>query len=219
MQPGLIILLMMFLVSLGSWSCGKKTEPQPAAETSTADSAAAATAADRPLANVPPNDREQYYSAAPEMTIDEMKRYIATIHTQKGNIVVELDAVAAPLHTNNFVFLARQGFFDGLTFHRVEPNFVIQGGDPSGTGAGGPGYRLPAEIGLPHHQGVIAMARQGDQVNPERLSSGSQFYITLQATPFLDGQYSVFGRVIEGFEVVQQIAIGDVMVRVDIEER
>jgi cyclophilin family peptidyl-prolyl cis-trans isomerase len=219
MRLGLMIVSMMFLVSLGPWSCGKKTEPQPAAETPAADTTAMTTASNRPLANVPPNDREQHYSAAPEMTIDETKRYIATIQTQKGNIVVELDAVAAPLHTNNFVFLARQGFFDGLTFHRVEPNFVIQGGDPLGVGTGGPGYRIPAEIGLPHHQGVIAMARQSDQINPERLSSGSQFYITLQATPFLDGQYSVFGRVIEGFEVVQQIARGDVMVRVDIEER
>ncbi len=173
----------------------------------------------RPLANIAPKDRNNYYQSPPEMTIDETKRYIATIQTSKGDIVVELDAIAAPGHVNNFVFLARQGFFDGLTFHRVEPNFVIQGGDPSGTGTGGPGYRIPAEIGLPHHQGVIAMARQADAVNPERLSSGSQFYITLKATPFLDGQYSVFGRVSKGFDVVQKIQRGDVIERVDIEEK
>jgi peptidyl-prolyl cis-trans isomerase B (cyclophilin B) len=153
------------------------------------------------------------------MTINESKRYLATIRTERGDIAVELDAVAAPLHTNNFVFLARQGFYDGLTFHRVEPDFVIQGGDPSGTGTGGPGYQIPAEVGLPHHQGVIAMARKGDQVNPERMSSGSQFYITLKTTPFLDGQYSVFVRVIQGFDVVQNITRGDVILRVDIEEK
>ncbi len=211
------------LLSAMNWSCAQKKE-QPASEPKVAavDTAAVVSKkalSERPLSNAAANDRANYYATAPPRAIDESKSYIATIQTQKGNIVVELDAVAAPLHTNNFVFLARQGFFDGLTFHRVEPNFVIQGGDPQGTGAGGPGYRIPAEIGLPHQQGVIAMARQGDQVNPQRLSSGSQFYITLKATPFLDGQYSVFGRVTEGFDVVQQIVRGDVIVRVDIEER
>ncbi|MFQ5823044.1 MAG: peptidylprolyl isomerase [bacterium] len=171
------------------------------------------------LADIAPKDRFNYYSNPPEMTIDESKRYVATIHTTKGNILIELDAISAPIHVNNFVFLARQGFYDGLTFHRVEPNFVIQGGDPLGFGTGGPGYRIPAEIGLPHHQGVIAMARQADAVNPERMSSGSQFYITLKATPVLDGQYSVFGRVSQGFDVVQKVRIGDVIEKIDIEEK
>ncbi len=174
---------------------------------------------DRPLWQIKPSARRDYYSSAPAMIIDASKRYRATIRTQRGDIVLELDAVSAPQHTNNFVFLARQGFYDGITFHRVEPDFVIQGGDPLGDGSGGPGYLIPAEFDLPHHQGVIAMARKGDQVNPERKSSGSQFYITLKPTPFLDGQYSVFGRVIQGFDVVQQITRGDVMLRVDIEER
>lgn len=173
---------------------------------------------DRPLADVPPEARNNYYSSPPPMVIDENKRYTATIHTEKGSIRVELDAVAAPQHVNNFVFLARQGFYDGLSFHRVEPNFVIQDGDPTGTGRGGPGYRIPAEIGLPHQQGAVAMARKADQVNPERKSSGSQFYITLQPTPFLDGQYSVFGRVIQGFDVVQQIEVGDGIEYVEIHE-
>ncbi|MFQ6113351.1 MAG: peptidylprolyl isomerase, partial [bacterium] len=174
----------------------------------------------RPLAKVAPEDRSDYYSNPPQMTIDESKRYLATIQTTKGNIVVELDAISAPIHVNNFVFLSEQGFYDGLTFHRVVPEFVIQGGDPTGNGTGGPGYRIPAEIGLPHHQGVIAMARQGDVVNPERMSSGSQFYITLEPQPHLDGQgYSVFGKVIQGFDVVQKIQIGDVIDRVDIEEK
>lgn len=214
-----LLLLFVFFPVLMSSCANKKEASVSETPSSSGDSPAVAKSVERALANVPTKDRENYYNAVPQMAIDESKRYIATIQTQKGNIVVELDAIAAPLHTNNFVFLTRQGFFDGLTFHRVEPNFVIQGGDPAGVGTGGPGYRIPAEIGLPHHQGVIAMARQGDQVNPERLSSGSQFYITLKATAFLDGQYSVFGRVIEGFEVVQQITRGDLIVRVDIEER
>lgn len=177
-------------------------------------------ASDRPLANLPPEDRQDYYSSLPPMTIDTSKRSIATIHTEKGDIVVELDPLAAPNHVNNFVFLARQGFYDGLTFHRVVPDFVIQGGDPTGTGRGGPGYRIPAEIGLPHHQGVIAMARQGDQFNPQKESSGSQFYITLTPQPGLDQQgYSVFGRVIQGFDVVRQIQQGDLIKKITIEEK
>jgi peptidyl-prolyl cis-trans isomerase B (cyclophilin B) len=107
--------------------------------------------------------------------------------------------------------LAQQGFYDGLTFHRVEPGFVIQGGDPAGTGGGGPGYTVPAEIELPHVEGAIAMARRGDEVNPARASSGSQFYVTLAPTPFLDGAYTAFGHVIEGMDVVRSIAVGDII--------
>ncbi len=169
--------------------------------------------------NTPPQEREGYYNGPPEMTIDDSKQYIATIHTAKGQIVMELDALYAPQHVNNFVFLSKEGFFDGLTFHRHEPGFVIQGGDPLGVGSGGPGYRIPAEIGLPHEKGAVAMARQGDQVNPEKKSSGSQFYITLEATPFLDGGYSVFGKVVDGMDVVEQIRRGDVMTKVVVEEK
>ncbi|MCH8018878.1 peptidylprolyl isomerase [candidate division KSB1 bacterium] len=153
------------------------------------------------------------------MSIDDSKQYIATIHTDKGQIVMELDALYAPQHVNNFVFLTKEGFFDGLTFHRYDPGFVIQGGDPLGVGTGGPGYRIPAEIGLLHEKGAVAMARQGDAMNPEKKSSGSQFYITLKATPFLDGDYSVFGKVVEGMDVVQQIRRGDVMTKVVVEEK
>jgi cyclophilin family peptidyl-prolyl cis-trans isomerase len=165
-----------------------------------------------------PADRNNMYSAPPEMQIDPGKTYVATLSTAKGDIVVQLDASAAPLTVNNFVFLAEQGFYDGLTFHRVEPGFVIQGGDPAGTGGGGPGYTVPAEIQLPHVEGAIAMARLGDQVNPDRASSGSQFYITLAPTPFLDEGYTAFGHVIEGMEVVQSIAIGDVIEKITITE-
>jgi peptidylprolyl isomerase len=154
-----------------------------------------------------PADRNNMYSAPPEMQIDPDKTYVATISTVKGDIVVQLDANAAPLTVNNFVFLAKQGFYDGLTFHRVEPGFVIQGGDPAGTGGGGPGYTVPAEIQLPHVEGAIAMARRGDQ-----------FYITLAPTPFLDEGYTAFGHVIEGMEVVQSIAIGDVIEKITITE-
>ncbi|NLE44122.1 MAG: peptidylprolyl isomerase [Chloroflexi bacterium] len=158
------------------------------------------------------------YSTPPDMQIDVTKRYTASLATAKGEIVVGLDAAAAPLTVNNFVFLAREGFYDGLTFHRVVPGFVIQGGDPSGNGTGGPGYTVMAEIGLSHEEGAIAMARKGDAVNPRRASSGSQFYITLDRTPHLDGGYTVFGQVIKGQDVVQSIAVGDVIESVTISE-
>ncbi len=166
-----------------------------------------------------PADRVDMYSEPPEMQIDPDKTYIATISTAKGDIVVQLDATAAPLTVNNFVFLANQGFYDSLTFHRVEPDFVIQGGDPAGTGAGGPGYTVPAEIQLPHIEGAIAMARRPDEVNVDLASSGSHFYITLSPTPFLDGAYTAFGQVIEGMNVVQSIAIGDVIEKITITTR
>lgn len=163
-----------------------------------------------------PVERNNIYGAPPPMQIDPAQVYTATISTAKGDIVVQLDAAAAPQTVNNFVFLAEQGFYDGLTFHRVEPGFVIQGGDPLGTGSGGPGYTIPAEIGLPHVKGAIAMARLPDDVNPTRASSGSQFYIALEALPGLDGQYTVFGYVTEGMDVVQSIAVGDIMEQVTI---
>ncbi len=166
-----------------------------------------------------PAARYELYTQPPEMTLDLTKTYVATLKTAKGDIEVTLDAQAAPLTVNNFVFLARAGFFDGLTFHRVEPDFVIQGGDPLGTGEGGPGYMLPAEIGLRHEEGSMAMARLPDQGNPRRMSSGSQFYITLAATSQLDGSYTVFGKVTSGMDVVKSITVGDVIESVVISER
>ncbi len=169
--------------------------------------------------NLTPQQRTNMYQSAPLMKIDPNKKYIATIKTGKGNIVVELDAKSAPQTVNNYVFLARDGFYDNLKFHRVEPGFVIQGGDPLGTGTGGPGYTVPAEIKLKHSKGAIAMARLPDQVNPKRDSSGSQFYITLAATPFLDDGYTAFGYVTQGMDIVEKIAIGDVIQAVTIEEK
>ena len=170
-----------------------------------------------PLAAVPPAERNNYFQAKPELVIDPDGDYRATIHTNKGDIVVSLNAEAAPEHVNNFIFLSNQGFYDGLTFHRVEPGFVIQGGDPQGSGQGGPGYTVPGEFELIHGEGALAMARLSDDVNPERESSGSQFYITLAPTPFLDGQYSVFGQVEAGLDIVQSIEIGDMIERINVE--
>lgn len=155
------------------------------------------------------------------MTFDVGKKYIATIKTEKGNIVCELNTGKAPFSVTNFVRLAQGGFYNGLTFHRIEPGFVIQGGDPEGNGTGGPGYTVKGESknGLKHGEGALAWARTGDQVNPERRSSGSQFYITLAATPFLDNQYTVFGQTIQGMDVVKKIARGDKITEVTIEIR
>jgi len=140
------------------------------------------------------------YSSYPEMVIDPAKTYQATIKTDKGDIELDLFAADAPKTVNNFVYLAKSGFYNGLTFHRVVPRFVVQGGDPLGSGTGGPGYTVPAEIGKLHPMGALATARTGDQVNPKRASSGSQFYITLAPTPHLNGGYTVFGQVIDGME-------------------
>ena len=142
----------------------------------------------RPLAELPAAERADRFCgpAAPCRSRPDTI-YLATIVTDKGNIVAELYP-DTPESANNFVTLAQNGFYDGLTFHRVEPGFVIQGGDPKGDGGGGPGYTIPAEIKHNHPRGALAWARTGDQVNPERRSSGSQFYITLDETPFLDGR-------------------------------
>lgn len=154
------------------------------------------------------------FAATPEepkaaYTFDLSKSYRAQIETDKGLIVCQLDPEKAPLSVTNFMQLASNGFYDGLVFHRVVPNFVVQGGDPEGTGRGGPGYTVPQEIGLPHHKGALAWARLPDHVNPEKRSSGSQFYITLEPTPFLDGEYTVFGYMLEGDDVLPLIGQGD----------
>ena len=139
--------------------------------------------------------------------------HYATLETERGTIVVELYPSVAPKTVANFEKLAKDGFYNNLTFHRVEPGFVVQGGDPKGTGAGGPGYDVPAEISNTekHLRGTLATARLGDEVNPERKSSGSQFYICLEPQPGLDAQYTTFGGVVKGMEVVDKIQRGDHM--------
>ena len=187
--------------------CGSTPTPPPAESSSHED-----------VAGLPADQRADYYQAKPEITINTNQTYRAVIQTSKGDIVVTLDAQAAPEHVNNFIFLSNAGFYNDLTFHRVEPGFVIQGGDPLGAGNGGPGYTVPGEFELTHGEGALAMARLPDQVNPNRESSGSQFYITLAPTPFLDGEYSVFGQVEEGMEVVRSIKVGDTINQIVIEE-
>lgn len=146
------------------------------------------------------------YKAPPEMQIDVNKTYAATFKTDKGDIVVELFADKVPNTVNNFVFLAREGFYDNTTFHRVIKDFMAQGGDPTGTGTGGPGYRFADEFrrDLKHDgPGVLSMANAGPGTN------GSQFFITFGPTPWLDGRHTVFGKVSEGMAVLRSISIRD----------
>ena len=142
----------------------------------------------------------------PPMTIDVNKAYTATLTTTEGDITVNLDPKNTPITVNNFVYLAKKGFYANTIFHRVIKGFMIQGGDPSGDGTGGPGYTIPAEIGLKHVRGAIATARLGDDANPKKDSSGSQFFIVHENSPSLDGEYTVFGHVLEGMDVVDKIA-------------
>lgn len=128
-----------------------------------------------------------------------------------GKFTVVLDIKQAPKTSENFLKLVNSGFYNCLTFHRLAKGFVVQGGDPAGNGTGGPGYTVPAEIGLKHKKGSLAMARLGDQVNPLKESSGSQFYIALEDLPQLDGEYTVFGNVTLGLEVVEKIAAAQVV--------
>ena len=147
--------------------------------------------------------------------------HYAILDTDRGTIVIELYPAVAPKTVANFEKLSKDGFYNNLTFHRVEPGFVVQGGDPQGNGMGGPGYDVPAEISPTekHLRGTVAMARKGDQVNPERKSSGSQFYICLAPAPFLDGQYTSFGGVVEGMNVVDQIKVGDHIKKVTLSDK
>lgn len=156
------------------------------------------------------------YSAAPAMSIDTSKTYSATLATSRGEIVVEFFTKGAPNTVNNFVFLARDKFYDGTLFHRVIPDFMIQGGDPEGTGRGGPGYRFADETRNnpnKHARGVISMANAGPNTN------GSQFFITHVNCDWLDGKHTVFGKVLKGQDVVDAIKQGDKIVSVTIEEK
>jgi cyclophilin family peptidyl-prolyl cis-trans isomerase len=153
-----------------------------------------------------PKARDGMYSAPPDMQIDPEKDYTATFKTEKGDFVVELFADKAPKTVNNFVFLAREGFYNNTTFHRVIANFMAQAGDPSATGRGGPGYRFADEFhpSLKHDSpGVLSMANAGPGTN------GSQFFVTFTPTPWLDGKHTVFGKIIEGLDVLKKISLRD----------
>jgi cyclophilin family peptidyl-prolyl cis-trans isomerase len=169
---------------------------------------------------------KKQFTKCPPFDVDSKKQYIATVHTDKGNIVIQLFADKAPLAVNSFVFLARQRWFDGVTFHRVIPGFVAQAGDPSGTGKGNPGYFFKDEISdLKFDKpGMVGMANSGSGTN------GSQFFITFAPAANLDGGYTIFGQVIDGLDVAEKLTPrdpsqktilppGDTILGVDIEEK
>ncbi len=161
-----------------------------------------------------PTPKPKTYSSPPPMTIDTSKQYSATIETEKGDLVLELFASDVSITVNNFVFLAREGFYDNTTFHRVIPGFMAQGGDPTGTGRGNPGYRFADEFtGHTHVAGALSMANAGPNTN------GSQFFITYTPQHGLDGKHSVFGQLIKGMDVLKKIEAGDAIIRITIEER
>ena len=156
----------------------------------------------------------QEWKSPPSMSIDPKKTYVVTMETTKGTIEVALFAADAPKTVNNFVFLANEGFYNDVTFHRVISNFMIQGGDPTGTGRGGPGYRFEDEFkGNPnrHERGSLSMANAGPNTN------GSQFFICHAPQPHLDGRHTVFGKVTSGLDVVDKIRAGDAMTAVTVQ--
>ena len=155
------------------------------------------------------------WASPPAMQIDPKKIYLITMETSKGVIEIQLFPQYAPKTVNKFVFLTREGFYDGVVFHRVISNFVIQGGDPTGTGTGGPGYRFEDEFRgnpLRHETGFLSMANAGPGTN------GSQFFITHSPQPHLDNRHTVFGKVTKGMDVVNAIRQGDKMVKVTVTE-
>lgn len=163
------------------------------------------------LSSQPPMQTWTFPGKSPDAAIQNKQ---VRIHTEKGDIVFKLRPDVAPITVSNFIYLTNGGFYNGLTFHRREEGFVIQGGDPRGNGTGGPGYNIPAEFNkLSHKRGMVAMARAMD---PN--SAGSQFYITLDDATFLDNNYTVFGEVISGMDVADQIKVGDKMEVVTIED-
>ena len=178
------VLLVVALVALLAAACdGGEATPTPT-----------------PTPNPSPTPAYKTYTNPPEMTIDTSKQYTATITTDHGDMVLELFAADVPNTVNNFVFLAQDGFYDNSSFHRVLPGFMAQGGDPTGTGTGTPGYYIPNEItSHTHVTGALSMANSGADRN------GCQFFICYEAKPHLDGSYSVFGQLIEGWEVFESL--------------
>jgi len=199
--PGIILVLTTLLLT----SCGSPTPaPQPKPESA-------------------PPPKPKTYSAPPSMIIDTSKHYTATIETEKGDLVLELFASDVPVTVNNFVFLSREGFYDGSTFHRVIPGFMVQGGDPTGTGMGNAGYKFDDEFTTHTHEaGTLSMANSGRNTN------SAQFFITYAPQHGLDGKHTVFGKLIEGMDVLKKLTPrdpnqnpdfkGDRIIRITIEE-
>lgn len=187
---GVVLLLIVIGIVWLVWSGGRSNETAPPTEVPSEGT------------SVAPEERLDQYSAEPPMTIDVSKQYFATFKLAKGGeFRVQLFPDKAPKTVNSFVFLARNGFYDGITFHRVLDGFMAQGGDPTGTGAGGPGYEFENEDSdlTFDKPGVVAMANRGRDTN------GSQFFITFVPTPQLNGGYTIFGQVVDGMDVVNGI--------------
>lgn len=184
---------------------------QATEEPETAATSAAAPTEETDQKSTPTEEshvKPKTYSKPPEMMIDPEKSYTAIFKTEKGDVTIELFADKAPVTVNSFVFLAREGYYDGTTFHRVIEDFMAQGGDVTGTGRGGPGYQFEDEFDpdLKHDkEGTLSMANAGPGTN------GSQFFITFGPTPWLDGKHTVFGRVVDGMDVVKSIRLRDPM--------
>jgi peptidylprolyl isomerase len=233
----LALLAAVALLALAVAACGDDDEDVGDDESLATTAPAAATTAPAgetsqpsncpaPSGEAPVPDLNKQYDAAPEMTIDPAKLYDATVHTVRGDFVIRLRPDLAPQHVNSFVFLSREGFYNGVTFHRVLPGFVAQAGDPTGTGSGGPGYSIPAEFQdeVGFIRGVIGAARSQD---PN--SAGSQWFVTTGDASHLNGQYTVFGEVTSGMEIVDCLTArdpatdptapaGDAIISIDIAE-
>jgi cyclophilin family peptidyl-prolyl cis-trans isomerase len=209
------LMLSLLLAAASLAACAMPGVPTPGAieaETAPAVEAPAALASQGSAASMEPAERNNMFSAAPEMAIDPSKYYFATLKTERGDIKIQLFADRSPMTVNNFVFLAREGFYDNTTFHRVLEDFMAQAGDPTGTGTGGPGYTFADEFwpgATFDRRGLLAMANAGPGTN------GSQFFITFAPTPWLDGGHTIFGEVIEGDEVLAQITLRDPMANPD----
>lgn len=215
MKRCFIVLLVLVALLAG---CGSQATPTPTP-------AATPIHTPTPTQTPSPTPTIKHYSAPPPMTIDTSKNYTAIIETVKGNITLELFAKDVPVTVNNFVFLAREGFYDNCTFHRVIKDFMAQGGDPTGTGAGNPGYYIPDEFSSHTHvAGALSMANAGAGTN----TNGCQFFICYTAQHHLDGVHSVFGQLISGMDVLESLTPrdpskypnykGDTIIRITIEE-
>jgi cyclophilin family peptidyl-prolyl cis-trans isomerase len=216
----LFVIVLTFTVLLAASCGGSAPEPAPAPAPPTQPTPAPTPA---PAAKPVPAVKPMSWDAPPPMIIDTSKKYTAIMETEKGTLVLELFAQDVPKTVNNFVFLAREGYYDGTSFHRVIPGFMAQGGDPTGTGMGGPGYRFEDEFTEHKHGvGTLSMANAGANTN------GSQFFITYAPQPGLDGKHSVFGQLIEGMDVLKSLTprdpnqnpsfVGDRIIQLTIEE-
>ncbi len=204
------LITLAIVVALAIWGIARsenKKSEEPAANQNTNQSAETMPTP-TPTESAMTECKRTFTDAALKTTKVSMTTKFVTLQVKGfGDIKIELHPEDAPKTVENFVKLSQAGFYDCLTFHRVAKGFVIQGGDPDGNGTGGPGYTVPAEIKRLHTKGAVAMARQGDAVNPTKASSGSQFYIALAPLTQLDGEYTVFGQVVAGMDIAEKIGL------------